>query len=108
MGSLDRLGGGRASLPSSLDRLTPYSLPDDVGEEERLRKRRERNKEAAARCREKRRTQEAALGRREGELEEEGRRLGEEVARLGEERRHLVTMLALHTQLYRGRGARTV
>ena len=45
----------------------------------------------------------------ESRLEEEGRRLGEEVARLGEEKRHLVSLLALHRQLFlQNRQGRTV
>ena len=96
--------------PLSEGRITPYSRPTQSAaqrrlslqesEEEKTRKRRARNREAAARCREKRRAHEAELGRRESRLEEEGRRLGEEVARLGEEKRHLVSLLALHRQLF--------
>ena len=105
--------------PLSEGRITPYSratqspaqrrLSLQESEEEKTRKRRARNREAAARCREKRRAHEAELGRRESRLEEEGRRLGEEVARLGEEKRHLVSLLALHRQLFlQNRQGRTV
>ena len=41
-------------------------------------------------------------------MEEEGRRLGEELARLGEEKRHLVSLLALHRQLFLNRQGRAV
>ena len=71
-------------------------------EDQKVFQRRARNREAAARCRNKRRVQEADLARRERQLEEEGRRLGEEVTRLGEERRHLLGLLALHARLYSG------
>ena len=119
--------------PLSEGRTTPYSRPPQSttqrrlslqennnnnnnnnnlslqeSEEERTRRRRARNREAAARCREKRRAHEVELGRRESRLEEEGRRLGEELARLGEEKRHLVSLLALHRQLFLNRQGRTI
>ena len=102
--------------PLSEGRITPYSTQSPAqrrlslqeSEEEKARKRRARNREAAARCREKRRAHEAELGRRETRLEEEGRRLGEELARLGEEKRHLVSLLALHRQLFLNRQGRAV
>ena len=104
--------------PLSEGRTTPYSRPPQSttqrrlslqeSEEEKTRKRRARNREAAARCREKRRAHEVELGRRESRLEEEGRRLGEELARLGEEKRHLVSLLALHRQLFLNREGRAV
>ena len=104
--------------PLSEGRITPYARPTQSAgqrrlslqesEDEKTRKRRARNREAAARCREKRRAHEAELGRRESRLEEEGRRLGEELARLGEEKRHLVSLLALHRQLFLNRQGRAV
>lgn len=91
------------SSPGSEGRLTPYSPAVQETEEERGRRRRARNREAAARCRQKKRVQEEELEERAGRLEEEGRLLGEEVVRLGEEKRHLVSLLSLHRQLFLSR-----
>ena len=97
------------SSPGSEGRLTPYSPAVQETEEERGRRRRARNREAAARCRQRKRQQEEELEERAGRLEEEGRLLDEEVVRLGEEKRHLVSLLALHRQLFlQNRQGRTV